>query len=230
MSKRPLFILVADSQMEAGLGAFFDQRDTSTQKPSWHFKLSCSPFVFDNTTDLKRFPTYTDHGLYAEAHTLLMPMQRTHERALVILDIQFPGTPEGGSAQLRSRVLDRLHTSGWAPGTVEVVVIEPCFEAWLWSDDVHVEKAFGHNRPPTLRQLMETEGYWPAGATKPAPGGTGAELKAATKFALHRGDQKLHSLTFRKVFGSPRNLSQCAEPGFNHLRATLQRWFPIQQP
>lgn len=222
---RPLLILVADKQMEEGLKAFFSPRTADGQPRLWHFKLGCGTFEFSPDVDLLRDPTSHDPEVYQDCAELLRTQRGTYARALVILDQQFPGSP--GAAAIRTEMLARIHASGWAADTVEVVVIEPCLEAWLWSDDVHVETAFGHARPPSLREVMQAEGHWPAGAIKPAPGGTGDDLKIATQFALGRGGQpSLQSLTFRKLFGSPRNLTRCVEPGFRHMTATLRRWFP----
>ncbi|RRJ95656.1 hypothetical protein Ga0100231_016590 [Opitutaceae bacterium TAV4] len=221
---RPLLILVADKQMEEGLKAFFSSKGADGRPRLWHFKLGCASFEFDPEQDILRDPASHDCEVYQDGAELLRAQRGSYARALVILDQQFPGSP--GAENIRAEMLTSLHASGWPADSVDVVVIQPCLEAWLWSDDVHVEAAFGHTRPPSLRSVMEAEGYWPAGAAKPAPNGTGADLKAATAFALHRGQQKLHSLTFRKVFGSPRNISLCVEPGFQQMSATLQRWFP----
>ncbi len=224
---RPLVILVADKQMEEGLKAFFAHRGPDGQPRQWHFKLGCAPFPFAPDQDIIRDPESKDPELFRDCAELLRTQRRTYERALVILDRQFPGTPAEGATAIRERMLPRLHASGWAPGTVEVVVIEPCLEAWLWSDDVHVESAFGHRRPPSLRDVMANEGLWPADSLKPVMVGSGDDLKFATRFAANRGGQKLETLLFRKVFGSPRNLDRCTEPGFLHLCAMLQRWFPL---
>lgn len=222
---RPLLILVADKQMEEGLRAFFASRGADGRPRLWHFKLGCSPFAFDPEQDIVRDPSSHDCEVYQDCAELLRTHRGVYQRALVILDQQFPGSP--GAAAIRVDMLALLHASGWPAGSVEIVVIQPCLEAWLWSDDVHVEAAFGHARPPSLRAVMEAEGRWPAGASKPMPGAAGADLKEATIFALRRGGQPtLQSLTFRKVFGSTRNLACCTEPGFVHLCATTRAWFP----
>ncbi len=222
---RPLIILVADKQMEEGLRAFFAPFGADGKPRLWHLKLGCAALPLDPAQDILRDPESHDCEVYRDCAELLRIHRTSYERALVILDQQFPGSP--GPEAIRTDMLAKLHAAGWPVGSVEMVVIQPCLEAWLWSDDVHVETAFGHERPPSLREVMEEKGLWPAGAAKPMPNGSGDDLKAATNFALRRGEQAtLQSLTFRKVFGSPRSLARCTEPGFVHFCTTLRTWFP----
>jgi hypothetical protein len=210
---RPLVFHVPDGQMEAGLRAFF-------HNASFHHKLGCAKFDIDwqSDDDFFRVPGLTDPGVYQTAHDNLRPFQRTHEHALVLLDETFPGSP--GAAQIQESVSKNMRSSGWLDERFQVIVIQPMLEAWLWTDNQHVEKAFGHTRPPSLRQRMNTAHLWPEGTAKPV------DLKAATVTAAGWGGKKSSAALFGAVFGSPRSLAECVEPGFIRLRETLQGWFP----
>jgi hypothetical protein len=218
--KRPLVIHVADRQMEEGIKAFF-------QRAGWHHKLGCQPFEFspESPADLFRVPRCTDPGLYQGAWENLRAHQRTHERAIVVIDSQFPGSPgndDEGAEAIRTSIRHGLITTGWNPDHVEVAVIQPMLEAWLWTNSTHVETAFRHVSPPTLRERMLDAGLWREGASKPH------DLKEATAMAARWGGLTSDAALFRRVFGSARTLADCVEPGFNRMRTALQTWFPFE--
>jgi len=220
--KRPLVIHVADRQMQEGIGAFFLRAD-------WHIKLACERFDFDpkNRSDLFRIPGCTDPGLYQGAGANLRAHQSTHAHAIVMLDSQFPGSPgtdDTAAEAIRAKVLGGLQSVGWQRDAIEVIVIRPMLEAWLWTDSPHVEGVFGHNPPPSLRQRMRDAGLWPADAAKPT------DLKTATATAARWGGKKSDAALFKNVLGSGRSLTGCIEPGFVLLRQTLKRWFPPEAP
>jgi len=217
---RPLVFHLADRQMYEGFRAFFKRND-------WQFKLGCARFDFDpdDERDLFRIGGCTDPGLYDNAHENLRTHQRTHERAIVVIDAQFPGTPgtdDVAAAAVRERILGNLHSSGWTNDRIEVVVIQPMLEAWLWSESDHVSAIFGVARYDDLRTNLVAQGVWEAGANKPS------NFKEATAIAARIKHQVSDAALFRRVFTCARTLNGCAEPGFNRLRTTLQAWFPVE--
>lgn len=121
---RPLVFHLADGQMEAAFRAFFAQ-------PGFPHKLSCARFAFDPEEDILRVPEHKDPEVFAQAHENLRPFQRSHERAIVVLDQQFPGTPPGGAEEIRQTMKRRLIRTGWRDDRCEIVVIQPMLEAWL---------------------------------------------------------------------------------------------------
>jgi len=60
-----------------------------------------------------------------------------------------------------------IYTRGWREDRFAVIVINPELEAWIWQDNVHVEKALGYTSPPSLRLWLRDEGLWPDGLEKP---------------------------------------------------------------
>jgi hypothetical protein len=210
---RPLVFHLADGQMEASFLAFFGQS-------GYAHKLGCARFDFDPEEDILRVPEHKDPQVFGWAHENLRPFLRSHERAVVVLDRQFPGTPPGGAEEIRQTIKRRLVRAGWREDHCEIVVIQPMLEAWLWTDSPHVEAALGHRRPPTLRSKMQQQGLWPEGLDKPP------DLKHATATAAAWGGIVCDAALFTTVFASPRSLSGCKEPGFLLLRDTLRRWFP----
>lgn len=212
---RSLIIHVADKQMEEAFRGFFS-------RPDAHRKLGCGAFSFDPETEIFRNPLDTDPGVYGNAHLNLQIFQGTHEHALIVLDGQFPGSP--GLEAIRRGVAQNMEQSGWERDLFEVVVIDPMLEAWLWMDNVHVERAFAHRRSPSLREKLQAQGLWPADRPKPP------DLKGATKTAASWGGVRSDAVLFRKVFGSSRSLQDCTLESFHLLRDTLQRWFPAEKP
>jgi len=216
--KRPLVFHLADHHMAEGFRAFFKRND-------WHFKLGCAQFEFDpdSERDLYRVPGCTDPGLLSDAHDNLRSHQHTHERAIVIIGAQFPGTPgidDAGAAEIRRRILANLRSSGWRENYIEVVVIQPMLEAWLWSESDYVSSVFGVSRFDDLRAKLVKEGVWEKGASKPR------DFKQATALARRIKQRVSGAALFRKVFTCRRSLADCAEPGFIRLRSTLRTWFP----
>jgi hypothetical protein len=215
---RPIVFHLADHHMAEGFKAFFKRND-------WQFKLGCERFDFDpdDERELFRVGGCTDPALFASAHENLRLHQRTHQKAIVIIDAQFPGSPgtDGdGAAEIRQRILAKLHGSGWAEGRVEVVVIQPMLEAWLWSESDHVSAIFGVPNFADLRTTLVEKGVWVAGESKPQ------DFKEATALAGRIKQRVSGAALFRKVFTCARTLNGCSEPGFNRLRTTLQTWFP----
>jgi hypothetical protein len=199
--------------MEASFGAFLMQ-------PGFAHKLGCARFAFDPEEDILRVPEHKDPQVFGLAHENLRPYQRSHERAIVVLDQQFPGTPSGGADEIRQIMKRNLIGTGWHEDRCEIVVIQPMLEAWLWTDSPHVEAAFGHRRPPSLRAKMQQQRIWPDGIDKPP------DLKRATATAAAWGGIVVDAALFSALFASPRSLGGCKEPGFLLLRDTLRRWFP----
>ena len=73
------------------------------------------------------------------------------------------------AAVVREEILSNLLHNGWSAECVEVVVIDPELEVWLWQrGNPHVARAFRYNGSVSLEAFLEAEGFWSAAALKPA--------------------------------------------------------------
>ena len=124
MHKRPCVILVADSNMAAAFRGFF-------QRERWHLSLGCAPFEINTHVgaDLIVDEGGNDPGVYTKGHELLRPYQNSHQRALVVLDCEWEGSP--GKDSIVADITAKLVASGWAEDAVKVIAIEPELENWL---------------------------------------------------------------------------------------------------
>jgi len=214
---RPLIFHLADNSMVEGLRAFF-------QKDTWHYALGCRRFDIDavGDTDFLKIPGGDDQVVWKSAGENLETFCETHERAIVILDEWFDPWP--GAAQIKSDITADLVNYGWQSERIEIIVIQPMLESWVWMESDHVAKAFGWPSYVELREQLVSEGLWAAGAPNPHA------LKEACNRAARLGKTRSGRIIFRNVFRavSSRSLNRCEEPGFMAMRSALQTWFPVE--
>lgn len=224
---RDIVFHLADESMEKGFKAFFRRTD-------WHYVLGCARFSIDpeNSRDIFRIsghnqdlnPQRNDPGIHHHAHENLATHLHTHQRAVIILDEYYGGTP--GAEALREEIAANMRRSGWTDDRFEVVVIQPMLEAWLWAENLNVAKAFGFPDFQSLQKLWIERGLWQAGQPKPLEN----KLKEAKSVALKLGGRKLlGNSPFGKLFAqiSSRAFEACQESGFQRMRTRLQAWFPM---
>jgi len=207
---RELVILTADGTMNAVFKAFFE-------RPMWHLTLQCGTFDIWAEEDIFNLPGKTDGQLHKNAHELLRPYQRTHIRALVVLDQQFGG--ERPAEEIRQEILRNLNRSGW-DDRCEVVVIDPELEVWLWQDKPQIAQAV---RFPggSLRNHLREEGLWPQDQHKP-------DMPKKTIQALmkqHRAGAPI--VVYPKIAKSV-GVSGCQDSAFGIFRERMQAWFPAE--
>ena len=132
-------------------------------------RLGCRTFDFDFQQDVVVDVRNgnTDGGIHRRAHALLRRYIPSHQNAVVILDKNFGGRLP--AAVVRGEILSNLLRNGWSAECVEVVVIDPELEIWLWQrGNTHVARAFRYNGSISLEAFLEAAGFWPAAALKPA--------------------------------------------------------------
>jgi hypothetical protein len=209
---RPLYILVADLQCAATIRGLFG-------RDRFYDTLGCGPFEFNPDSDLGVEPT-NDPGVWKKAHVILRPRQSTHEHAIVILDKQWEGSPP--LEIIEQDISQNVEATGWAAGDFEVVVIDPELENWIWQDNVNVEAAFGHTRPPSLRERLNNAGLWPSENRKPP------DPKKAVETANQWYGFGPASPVFKEI-ASTVSVRRCMDQGFRKMRDALQEWFPAEQ-
>ena len=203
-AKRDILFLVADNGMKHVLKGFLGREPQR--------RLGCGKFGIDPDLEIRVEPT-KDPGVFGKAHELLQPYARTHQRAVVILDADWDGSP--GAAAIREHVSQRLAV-GWKE--FAVIVIEPELEAWLMNDsNAHLVKIF--KCPENYRQVLAGAGYWPKEAAKPP------RPKEALEYLRRHHKVKAFNAEFGKL-AEAMSVRQCQDPAFIQLRDQLRAWFP----
>jgi len=202
--------LLADKQMEYTFKGFLD-------RDNFHQRLGTRPF----TRDIKVDYAGNDPGVYTRGHEILRSYSRTHQHAVVALDRDWRGAPS--AIDIQSWIKQNLVQHGWRAMDVEVVVIEPELEIWLWQDAPYIAEAFNkfdHKPFASLRQWLEAQKLWQSTELKPA------RPKEAFELVARRAKLPLSSAIYQKI-AQQISARRCVDPAFCLLRETLQRWFPL---
>lgn len=210
--KRPCVILVADGNMAAAFKGYFG-------RAQWHLSLGCASFEFnaDIGGDLLVDAEGNDPGVYTKGHELLRPYQRSHVRALVVLDCEWDGSP--GKEVIERDITQNLIASGWDADAVKVIAIDPELENWLWQDKPQVAEALRYRGEPNLRQHLEQNGWWPQGAPKPP------RPKEAAEWVLKQTRTPRSSAIYQKL-AARISINGCSDPAFTDMHDQLRAWFP----
>lgn len=211
-NKRPCVILVADSNMAAAFRGYFS-------RAQWHLSLSCAQFDINTEIggDLIVDEGGNDPGVYTKGHELLRPYQRSHERALVVLDTEWEGSP--GKQAIEQHITENLVASGWARDKVKVIAIDPELENWLWQDKPQVAEVLKYRGEVGMRQWLQQNGWWPHGAAKPP------RPKEAAEWVLRQTRQPRSSAIYQQL-AARIGIASCTDTAFVDMHAQLQAWFP----
>ena len=212
MSKRDLFVVVADLDAENAIKTLLRDRQKALE-----IRVTFDPAP-PPQGDLLRYVGH-DSGCYRNAADLLRAPQRTHRNALLCFDRHGCGADESGREQIEAQIEQRLHASGWAPGSAAVVVLEPELEAWVWADSPHVAAVLGwQDERNELRPYIEAKGVWDKAATKPR------DPKEALRRALRKKRQAGGAPLFARL-ASKVSVERCQDPAFRKFRSVLKQWF-----
>lgn len=154
--------------------------------------------------------------MYKEAETFLIPFQRSHRFALVILDVEFDGS-SGTRSAIEQEIQRRLDGKGWM-GRSQVIAIDPELEAWVWGDSAQVAQVLGQAHAQ-IRNMAAEHGWWPAEAAKPS------RPKELLSAVLHASRSRPPSAALFGQLAEHVGLERCTDPAFVKLRETLQGWF-----
>jgi hypothetical protein len=213
--KRPCVFLLADGTMAQVLISFLSRGYLEG-------RLECRTFDFDFRHDIVVDVRNgnTDGGIHRRAHELLRPYIRSHQNALVILDKNFGA--QLPASVVREEIISNLVHNGWPTTCVEVVVIDPELEVWLWQrGNPHIARAFRYNDSVSLEEFLGAEGLWPAAALKPV------RPKEAARLLLRRYRAGVQMVVYARIVENI-SVSGCQDAAFGHLLSALQRWFPVE--
>lgn len=210
---RDLVVLVPDGAIFMVVGALLEKRRAS---------LGLRPVAFDRIKDALH-----DSSPEATAVTLLRGYRATHERALVLRDLEGSGWEHRGAPALESALTQALNAAGWPADRVAAVVIQPEIEQWLRLGSTHLEalvKAQARRRPalpegafPSVVQAaVAAHGGWTQRKPRRPKECFGAVLEA---YGVPRSNALYGRLAEKE------SLSDCAVPSFRRFREYLRSWF-----
>ena len=180
-----------------------------------HPSLGIRPIEFTVARHFKR-----DAGCRVHAAERLDGHRHSYDYALVMFDREGCGAEDESRETIQTDVEQSLYNSGWA-GRSKAIVIDPELEAWVWTDSPHTARVLGWKEEgySELQAWLHDRNLWPAGHLKP-PDPKEAFRRALKAKGLQRSPKRFENLA--RVVG----LTQCQDPAFAELVATLAGWFP----
>lgn len=160
-----------------------------------------------------------DPGCAREAQDFLRPFLRQYHHALVMFDRVGSGRETLSSEALSEEVRGRVAANGWG-NRVEVIVLDPEIEVWVFVRSPKVEVCLGWpTSRKSLRRWLESCSLWGAHQTKPA------DPKAALERVLREIKKPRSSAIYRRL-GEQVSVKGCTDSAFVKFRNVLAQWFP----
>ncbi|HEX6075049.1 MAG TPA: hypothetical protein VFZ32_07270 [Micromonosporaceae bacterium] len=208
---RDVIFLVADGSIGQMLLGFLG-------RPQFHRSLGCGPFDFEPSDIIPH--DRRDPGVYRDGPELLRIYQKTHARAVILLDNAWEGSP--GPAKIHDDLTRRLRDT-W--DQFAVIVLDPELEAWVWQDNPQVATALGC--PADFRETLARSGHWPRDKDKPPDPKAALDYLQRKYRDLRRDGYRVDRspALFRRL-ASRISVQGCVDPAFLRLRDTLRGWFP----
>lgn len=163
-----------------------------------------------------------DQGVFHQGHELAAAYRRTHEHALLMLDLAWNGRPTNDAAEM-SRLVEARLQGVWGDAG-RCIVIDPELEVWVWSDSPHVADELGWGgEAGELRPWLENQGLWSPQAAKPSQPRE-AYLRAIREKQIGRSNATFRAIAERV------SLRRCRDAAFLRLLEILRAWFPSSTP
>lgn len=206
---RELLFIVADHEAAFAIRGFFERDD-------FHHKLGCRRFSFVPKEDIFQDPySGNDCHLFKRGHTRIAVARKTHQRLILVIDAQFPGSP--GTNGVRERLWICLKQVGWDENNAVVLVIDPEFENWVWLASDEMAKVLGWSRFVEMAASLESN---PDFALNPSKPRMPKEAFAAARKKAASGKH------YHQILSEVRSVRHCVDPAFQLLHRTLLGWFP----
>lgn len=201
---RDLVALVPDSNYEQGI-------ESLLQRPE---SLRISPISFDIYTHMHRDP-----GCLRESHEFLRPLIADYRFAMVLFDRDGCGQEDRPTEEIQRSVQTRLERNGWNAQS-RVLVVDPEFDAWVWSDSPHVPAVLGWpDDSDNLRHWLRQQGFEVDSNGKPS------NPKEAMERVLRTADKPRSASIYARL-GEQVSVRRCTDPTFSAFKETLRDWFP----
>lgn len=199
-----LVLLVADRSQQAGIDALLQYRFQNLGIRKLNYKSLLNP--------------YHDCAKNQQIVEILRPFIADAQYALVVMDYEGSGR-EGKPTEIEEDIKATLEKNGWK-NRVEVIVIEPELEIWVWGDSPHVDDVLGwRGHVPGLRKWLELQEWWESNSPKPK------RPKEALESALREVRMPRSSATYKNL-AEKVGLERCRDTSFLRLNGILRNWFP----
>lgn len=202
---RKLFILVADADTREAVRTLLSKRHQSLGIEAMKENSNFSVYVHPNR----------DPGVRTQAVEFLKPMQSQFSHALVIFDHEGCGDEKTPAQELEQKLEQELAQSGWGDRCA-VIVVEPEFEAWVWTGSPHTAKIVGLSMQQ-WQNLMSS--FDKNNLGKPI------RPKEAWEQVLKTARRKPSARLFGEL-AEVVGLSKCQDRAFRKFVGVLLRWFP----
>ena len=200
-----LIVVTADSQQRRTVATLLLER--------WQ-ALDIRQLAINADSDI--YSLQNDPGVFHRAGGFLAVFAQQYERALVLIDAEWEGSPTS-TEEIEEKIQDDLNRNGWE-GRSAVIAINPELEIWVWSTSPHVPRLLGTDWE-TIKDLGHRTNYWQEGENKPCR--PKELLEEVLRYTKKRRSAALYQQLAQKV-----GLRRCQDGSFRRFREILQEWFP----
>lgn len=196
MKNKDLLVLVADSDMRAIVDVLLGQK--------YMYQLKIREINYEIVKHPRKDP-----GVRKEAQEILKIHRNYFLKALILLDYEgcgFKGKPEKLENEIKSKI---IQTKFWQESDVEVIVIYPELEVWVWGVSDKFSELFGidlgfnfKNKPKNPKEEFEV--------------------------ILRRIKRPYSSSIFRELASKVayKHIENCRDRAFIKFVSTIRSWFP----
>jgi hypothetical protein len=201
---KDLVVLVADLDMKEVLKEILNRHQSLGLNREISFDIFNHP--------------HRDPGCRTEADNFLKSLRSQYRYALVVFDYEGCSAGRLSPDVISQEVRHKIEETGWK-NQVEVIVIQPELEIWVWSDSPHVEECLGwKGSNPSLREWLKQHGLQKSEELKPSL------PKEAMEKALRQVNKSRSAAIYRQL-AKKLSFQRCSNPAFMQLLATLRKWF-----
>ncbi|MCK5664529.1 MAG: hypothetical protein KAI17_13650 [Thiotrichaceae bacterium] len=218
MAKRKVVFFVPCNAINMAVTGFFEAENRLDE-------MGCCAFDFQPGRDINKMPVQNDYGVWKNVHKYLAPLKTSYEKAVILLDAQFPGSP--GADIIKQDITENMLASGWQQEDFTIGIFDPELEALLWQANIDLlaDIIKFQTQQIGLSQWLIDEGWLQEGVIVPEK--PKEALEAAIKLNL-AGKNIRHSVVC-KQFAQHSKLEDCIDLGFKVLVQQFQSWFPISK-
>lgn len=196
-----LLVLVADGDQKAVFDSLLKNRTKSLGIRSISFRVDKHP--------------NRDPGVYSTGAALCRELEANYKfrKCLIVLDEEWEGSP--GVDAIKDKIVNDCKRIG-IEAQVEVLVISPEIEQWIWQPSPHVLNAIG--REGSYEDLKsELKSYWPEEALKPT----------RPKEAFDAARAVPRSSSIFSELADVVSVKHCQDTEFNSFLKIVRDWFPL---
>ncbi len=207
-----LIILVADGNMKATLEGLL-KRQRALRIRNINFKILVHP--------------ERDPGVYNNSIEILRGYWDTYEYALILLDKEGSGQEDKTEEKISKEIKDNLIRNGWKTNRIEVIVIVPELDIWMWANSNKISeiirnraRGISWNSFDEIKSFLEEKGFWIEGNAKPNyPKEALEKILEISKIP--------RSSDYYKTIAEEVSFKNCQDEGFNKFINIIHKWFSL---